>query len=166
MKCNENNSLLFFFHKKFEVLNHILSSLHDLWRCKSINQQKHFYMHDRANVPMSKHISDVSHHFHFFWHFTYIVCVFKLSFLLKDFPHRLHVNGFSPVWILTWFFKAELLAHTFLHTLQTCPETTYNCLSSSYNKHHGTMKKCSPQLESIVKIHDINIDEGSDSKHG
>lgn len=105
MKCNENNSVFFFFHKKFEVLNHILSSLHDLWRCKSINQQKHFYecmigqMYQCQSTFLMCHIifisSDTSHTLYVFSNCLSCWRIFHIGYMWTAFRLCEFSHGFS-----------------------------------------------------------------------
>jgi hypothetical protein len=43
----------------------------------------------------------------------------KRCFWLKTFPHWLHSEGFSPVWVLTCLLKVEESLNIFLHPLHT-----------------------------------------------
>lgn len=48
-----------------------------------------------------------------------IKCFFNVDISRKGRLHSIHVNGFSPVCIITWRFKFELLPNTLSQNLQT-----------------------------------------------
>ena len=48
------------------------------------------------------------------------VPTFRFPFVVKAFPHTVHLNGLSPVCVLMWIWSADPELKFFLHTWQRC----------------------------------------------